>query len=215
MRARGGAPLRRRLRRACCPVVGGIGAAAIGEVGAVAEQAAGRQQGDDDARGSGDAERRGGTHPGAGGPRPDERGDDPADGERGVEGRHDGPVVGLLHVHGVGVHAHVQAAVAEAEHQQRARQRPGIAGKAGQHEGGAAQHAGGGDHDARAEPVGQSAGDLHADEGAEAQQHQQASQRRVADSHAFLDGGDLHQPHAHQGAVEDEVDEGRHPGGSE
>jgi len=94
-------------------------------------------------------------------------------------------------------------------------QRPGVAGEAGQHEGRAAQHGGGGHHEARAESVGQSAGDLHAYERAEAEEHQQASQRRVADAHPFLDGGDLHQPHAHQGAVEDEVDEGRHPGGSQ
>jgi len=48
-----------------------------------------------------------------------------------------------------------------------------------------------------------------------AEEHQQASQRRVADAHAFLDGGDLHQPHAHQGAVKDAVDEGRHAGDSQ
>ncbi len=132
-----------------------------------------------------------------------------------MEGRHDGPVVSPLHVHGVGVHAHVEAAGAEAQDQQRACQRLRIAGKAGQHEGRTAQHAGGGNHDARAEAVDQPAGDLHADEGADAQQHQQASQRRVADSGALLDDGDLHQPHAHQGAVKDEVNKGRHTGGSE
>ncbi len=37
----------------------------------------------------------------------------------------------------------------------------------------------------------------------------------MADAHAFLDGGDLHQPHAHQGAVKDAVDEGRHAGDSQ
>lgn len=179
------------------------------------QEAARRQQCDHHADGSRGAERRGRAQTGAGGSRPDECGDDPADGERGVERRHDRPVVALLHVHGVGVHAHVQAAVPEAEHEQRTGQLPRVFREARQREGHGAEHCGGRNHDPRAESVGEAACDLHAEEGAEPEQHQQAAERRVTDVHALFDGGNLHQPHAHQGAVEDEVDEGRDAGGPE
>jgi hypothetical protein len=61
------------------------------------------------------------------------------------------------------------------------------------------------------EAVGQTTGPLHTGEDPEAQQHQEAPPRRMADAHALLDGGDVHHPGAHQGAAEDE---GRHTGGS-
>jgi hypothetical protein len=88
----------------------------------------------------------------------------------------------------------------------------GRPGQAGQHYGRAGQNADDGEHDARPEAVGRTTGPLHTGEGPEAQLHQAAPQRRMADAHALLDGRDVHHPGAHQGAAEDE---GRHTGGSE
>ncbi len=129
-----------------------------------------------------------------------------------MEGWHDRPPIGTLHLNSVRVHAHVERAVAEAEDQQGHSEDPGLLGQSGQYQGRAAQHTGQGDDGARAEPVGQAAAQLHATEGPHPQQHEESSEGRVAHTHASLNGWDLHDPHAQQRAVEDEVDE-RHSTG--
>ncbi len=129
-----------------------------------------------------------------------------------MEGGHDGPVVRLLHLHGVRVHAHVEGAVPETEDQQGCREGPRLLGETGQHQGHAAQHSGRRDDGARTEPVGQTPADLHAGEGPGPQQHEEPAQGRVTDAHAFLDGRDLYHPHAQQHAIEDEIDK-RHDAG--
>jgi hypothetical protein len=66
---------------------------------------------------------------------------------------------------------------------------------------------------AGAEAVGERADDLHACEGARAEQQQEPAEHGMVDPCAVLDAGDVDDPHSQDEAVQGEVSEGGQPTG--
>jgi len=124
-----------------------------------------------------------------------------------MEGGHDRALVAVFDLHGVGVHRDIQATAAEAECGEGPGQRPHVVGEGGHDHGRAEQGRAHRDDTARSEAVVERAAQPHAGEGAAAEHEQKVAERGGTDSGLACDDVDVHDPGAHDEAVDCEVGE--------